>query len=203
MIQYLTNLFKAKQKRELPLIFVYEFKTGEKIYTYRPEDFGKISSRYYRNVQEASNYLQTFAMTKNEWEKAVEGCKELIQAALTLGKTNDHIKALMDVNSTFDWFLSKASGIKGANETILEMLYCAFYVLDEERETGYNEACNKKKLDLLNNEPEMRDFFLSSLLEKMNNLQPISRDDTLRLILELERMAERLTYLNMPEGLTK
>lgn len=196
------KLFKKRQKRELPLEFVYEFKTGDKIYTYRAEDFGKISSRYYRNVQECSNYLQTFALTKNEWEGAMGTLKGICLGALESSNKADLIKAITDVTSTIDWFTAKANGLKGSSEAILEMLFCMFYVLEDERETGYNEAHNKHKIDLLNSEPEMRDFFLTSLLERMNNLQPISRQDTLGLILEMERMRERLTYLHTPTDLT-
>jgi len=190
------NPFKKKVKRELPLVFVYQFKTGESIYTYRPEDYGKISSRYYRGVQEAANYLQTFALTKNEWEQAVIKLKDMCLASLENADKREMIKAITDVNSTLDWFIAKAAGLKGGGETVLEMLFCMFYVLEEESETGYNEAHNKYKIDLLNNEPEMRDFFLTGLMERMNNLAPTSREDTLGMILELERMKERLTFLH-------
>lgn len=199
----LPNIFSRKRiKRDLPLIFVYRFKSGDKLYTYRPEDYGKISSRYYRNVQEAANYLQTFALTKNEWDNAIKTLKDLCIKSLENGDKRDMVKAITDVNSTLDWFLAKTAGLKGASETVLEMLFCMFYVLEDERETGYNEAHNVKKMDLLDSEPEMRDFFLTSLLEKMNNLQPISRQDTLGMILELERIKERLTYLHTPTDLT-
>jgi hypothetical protein len=197
MLRITIPFFNRKQpKRELPLVYVHTFKTGEKIYTYRPEDYGKISSRYYRQVQEASNYLQTFALTKNEWEAALNKLKANITDAID--KPTLHKQTLLDVNSTFDWFIAKAAGLKGANEVILEMLYCMFYVLEEEKETGYSEAYNKHKIDLLNNEPEKRDFFLSSLSGIMNNLGAISREDTLGIILELERTKERLMSFHTP-----
>ena len=68
IIKTLWNRIKPGKriKRELPVVHVHTFKTGERLYTYRPEDYGKISSRYYRNIQEATNYLQTFSLAKNE-----------------------------------------------------------------------------------------------------------------------------------------
>ena len=141
-------------KRELPVIHVHTFKTGERLYTYRPEDYGKISSRYYRNIQEATNYLQTFSLAKNEWEAAVTGCKNIIADALESTNMQDRTKALLDINSTFDWFLTKVTGLKNANETILELMFCMFFLLDDERETGYSEVHNKRKLELLNQDPE-------------------------------------------------
>lgn len=199
-MQRIKRLFRKRTKRELPLVFVYEFKTGDRLYTYRPEDYGKISSRYYRNVQEAANYLQTFALTKPEWEGAITSLKDICLKALENGDKRDMVKAITDVTSSLDWFMAKTAGLKGASEAVLEMLYCMFYILEDEKETGYNEANNKHKIDLLNAEPEMRDFFLTSLQDRMNSLQPISREDTLGLILEMERIKERLAYLNTPTG---
>ena len=54
-----------------------------------------------------------------------------------------------------------------------------FFLLEDERETGYSEVHNKRKLELLNQDTEKRDFFLSSLQQTTNNLLPISREDTL------------------------
>lgn len=188
---------RKRIKRELPVIHVHTFKTGERLYTYRPEDYGKISSRYYRNIQEATNYLQTFSLAKNEWEAAVTGCKNIIADALESTNMQDRTKALLDINSTFDWFLTKVTGLKNANETILEFMFCMFFLLDDERETGYSEVHNKRKLELLNQDPEKRDFFLSSLQQTTNNLLPISREDTLTLLLQMEQMKGALTFLNL------
>lgn len=188
---------RSSAKRELPVIHVHTFKTGERLYTYRPEDYGKISSRYYRNIQEATNYLQTFSLAKNEWEAAVAGCKNIIADALESTNVQDRTKALLDINSTFDWFLTKVTGLKNANETILEFMFCMFFLLDDERETGYSEVHNKRKIELLNQDTEKRDFFLSSLQQTTNNLLPISREDTLTLLLQMEQMKGALTFLNL------
>lgn len=199
IIRIIWNKIKPgkRVKRELPVIHVHTFKTGERLYTYRPEDYGKISSRYYRNIQEATNYLQTFSLAKNEWEAAVTGCKNLIADALESINMQDRTKALLDINSTFDWFLTKVTGLKNANETILEFMFCMFFLLDDERETGYSEVHNKRKLELLNQDTEKRDFFLSSLQQTTNNLLPISREDTLTLLLQMEQMKGALTFLNL------
>ncbi len=191
---------KPEPKREFPVIYVYTFQTGERLYTYKPEDYGKIGSRYNRNIQEATNYLQTFALTEKEWKKAVEECKGIARAALHKG--GDPVGALMDINSTFDWFLSKVDGLKNANETILEFMFCMFYLLEEERATGYNKAYNDKKIALLNTEPEMRDFFLDSLKQNIKNYLPTSKEDSLMLLLEMMKMKGVLTFLNMPADTT-
>lgn len=198
IIKTLWNRIKPGKriKRELPVVHVHTFKTGERLYTYRPEDYGKISSRYYRNIQEATNYLQTFSLAKNEWEAAVFGCKELITNALESLKQQDRTQALLDINSTFDWFIDKVKGLKNANETILELLFCMFYLIDDEKETGYSEVHNQKKIALLNLDPEMRDFFLSSLQKNTQGLLPISHEDTLTLLLQMEQMKGAMMFMS-------
>lgn len=199
IINIIRRIFGKKLKRELPLMHVHTFSTGERLYTYRQEDYGKISSRYYRNIQEATNYLQTFSLAKNEWETAVKGCKDIITNALESSNVKDRTQALLDINSTFDWFIEKAGGLRNANETILEMMFCMFFILEDEKETGYSEINNKRKLDLLNENPDHRDFFLQNLKQNMKDFLPISRPDTLSLLLQMEQMKGVLTSLNLPK----
>ena len=182
----------------MSLIHVHTFKTGEKLYTYRPEDFGKISSRYYRSIQEASNYLNNFLLTKNEWESTVFKLKEIIAQSLDEKKGNK-TQALLDINSTMDWFIDKMRGMKSANEILLEQMFCMFYLLEDEVPTGYSDIHNKRKIELLNTDMEKRDFFLTSLNETCSDLLPMSRRDTLTVLLEMERWKGAKMYLNLQD----
>ena len=56
MKKILKRLFSKKQKN-YQYIRLHRSKSGEQLYTYRQRDFGKVSSRYYRNIMEATNYL--------------------------------------------------------------------------------------------------------------------------------------------------
>ena len=58
MTKKIKNLFK--KKTDIVLLHVHAFNDGTKLFTYREEDLGKVSSRYYRNIMEANNYLHTF-----------------------------------------------------------------------------------------------------------------------------------------------
>ena len=191
------NIFK-KKKKGMSLIHVHTFATGEKLYTYRPEDFGKISSRYYRSIQEASNYLNNFLLTKNEWESTVFKLKEIIAQSLDEKKGNK-TQALLDINSTMDWFIDKMRGMKSANEILLEQMFCMFYLLEDEVPTGYSDIHNKRKIELLNTDMEKRDFFLTSLNETCSDLLPMSRKDTLTVLLEMERWKGAKMYLNLQD----
>jgi hypothetical protein len=149
--------FKKKVKRELPLIKVHTFKTGEELFTYRPMDYGKISSRYYRMIQELIKAITAFGMLPYQWKAAVGMVKENNIKALK-GQF-DMVEAATDTIQTMDYFLNKYSNTSTLDEEYWNTLFCMFYILEEEKESGYNAAYNQRKLDLLDQEPEERVFF--------------------------------------------
>lgn len=191
MIKKIKNLFK--KKTDIVLLHVHTFNDGTKLFTYREEDLGKVSSRYYRNIMEANNYLHTFLLTKEQWTTAVNELKKRSTEALASNNNKELVQTILDINSTLDWFIEKTNTLKNANETILEMMFCMFFLLEDEVPTGYSEALNQKKIELLNENLEVRDFFLSNLKKNLPNLAPLS-DYDLKLQLIVNKMtAEVLT----------
>lgn len=199
-IRRMLAAIKPDPKHELSLIYVYTFKTGERLYTYKPEDYGRVSARYNRNIQEAANYLKSFMLTEHEWKNAITTLKE--NGRKVVRGEMDATEHIMDCNSTFDWFLHKVNGLKSADEAILEFMFCMFYVLEDEKCTGYDKVYNDKKIALLNSEPEKRDFFLDSLKQNTKNSLPISKEDTLMLFQEMMQMKGVLTFMNMRDYTT-
>ena len=191
MIKKIKNLFKKKS--DIVLLHVHTFSDGTKLFTYREEDLGKVSSRYYRNIMEANNYLHTFLLTKEQWTTAVNELKKRSTEALASNNNKELVQTILDINSTLDWFIEKTNTLKNANETILEMMFCMFFLLEDEVPTGYSEALNQKKIELLNENLEVRDFFLSNLKRNLPNLAPLS-DYDLKLQMIINKMtAEVLT----------
>jgi len=185
MIKKIKNLFKKKS--DIVLLHVHTFSDGTKLFTYREEDLGKVSSRYYRNIMEANNYLHTFLLTKEQWTTAVNELKKRSTEALASNNNKELVQTILDINSTLDWFIEKTNTLKNANETILEMMFCMFFLLEDEVPTGYSEALNQKKIELLNENLEVRDFFLSNLKRNLPNLAPLS-DYDLKLQLIVNKM---------------
>lgn len=185
MIKKIKNLFKKKS--DIVLLHVHTFSDGTKLFTYREEDLGKVSSRYYRNIMEANNYLHTFLLTKEQWTTAVNELKKRSTEALASNNKKELVQTILDINSTLDWFIEKTNTLKNANETILEMMFCMFFLLEDEVPTGYSEALNQKKIELLNENLEVRDFFLSNLKKNLPNLAPLS-DYDLKLQLIVSKM---------------
>lgn len=172
---------------KLPVEHVYTFETGEKLYTYRPEDYAKIQSRYYKNIQEAVNYIRTFVMTKQQWNESVEKAYELLEQAMVNPHQQKRNALITDVLLMFKEYKRLATGLKNADQTLLESLFCMFYLLDDEITSTYSEKHNARKLELLALDPIMADFFLTNLKENLKDFYPISEASTLIVLQELER----------------
>ena len=178
----------------LPLELVYTFTTGEKLFTYRSEDVSKISSRYYRAIQECVNYITTFGVTKDQWKSATQLMKDRIEDAIEKGT---HVKCLMDINTSIDYFNKQIEDNRNASQVILEELFCMFFVLEQESETGYQESFNKKKKELLNSCDEVqRDFFLQSLKECLTHLGITLNDDTPMQVVKMLRVEAEAKLLS-------
>jgi hypothetical protein len=201
-MKWISKLFKRSPKRTLPLDHVYTFEDGTKLYTYKAEHYGKISSRHYRNIQEAVNYLMTFYMTKNEWLEAVSKIEDNLTFAIQEAKTAKRIEPMANSLNILKDFKARAAGLKNANQTLMEYLFCTFYLIDDETETGYSELHNSRKIDLLNSDPLMADFFLTNLQENMRSYFPISEENTLIVLGNLIAERERI-YSSFQENLKK
>lgn len=194
MLNRIKNLFKKKKeeapiKRTLSVVYAHTFPTGENLYRYKYEDFGKISSRYWRGIQDQIKHLHTFNLKPHEWKSAIKDLKQLCIDAIKK-KNNEQI--IMDIHSSLVWFEQKMEGIKTAQESYLEFLFCMFYLLEDEVETGYSPIHNEKKIKLLNDNLEMRDFFLSNLKENCKDLLPQSREDILKYLIQTESLLKKV-----------
>jgi hypothetical protein len=181
---------------------VYTFEDGTKLYTYKAEHYGKISSRHYRNIQEAVNYLMTFYMTKHEWLEAVAKIKDNLKFAIEEVKTAKRIDPLVNSLNILKDFEARAAGLKNANQTLMEYLFCTFYLIDDEKETGYSELHNARKIELLNSDPLMADFFLTNLQQNMKSYWPISEENILNVLGHLISERERI-FSHFQESLKK
>lgn len=192
MLNRIKNFLKKKEeapiKRTLSVIYAHTFPTGEKLYTYKYEDFGKISSRYWRGIQDQIKHLHTFNMLPLQWDKAIDECLDICASAV---RKKNNTEEIMQIHNSLVWFKQKKKGTKTSAESYLEFLFCMFYLLEDEVETGYSPIHNEKKIKLLNDNLEMRDFFLSNLKENCKDLLPQSREDILKYLIQTESLLNK------------
>ena len=67
-------------------------------------------------------------------------------------------------------------------------MFCMFFLLEDEAPTGYSDAFNQRKIELLNSNLEVRDFFEQSE-KNLPNLAPLSDYD-----LKLQMIINKMTW---------
>lgn len=189
LLEKIKRIF-ARKDGKLPLIHYHTFKSGEKLYTYRPEDYGKLSSRYYRAISEQLEFIIIHKMDKasaySNYNLMQDKCKEIA------GGNDDYIKLSMDIYAMLEFMKTLPTNKTTVELKFYEVLFCMFFILDEEIDCGYNEAMNDKKLKLLFKEDEStKDTFFLHVKEILNNLDIQLRTGMENLITLLIKYSQR------------
>lgn len=200
MLQTILNKFRKKDKRNIPVIHVHTFKTGEKLYTYSQEHYGHIASRYWYALNRALNYLTMYGADEQTVRKYFEAEITNNKKALEYLYQCKSSFSLSLLDSAIDIILTNISLAEFQKTYIYdktalqlkyqEILFCMFYLLDEEIEGGYTDALNERKLKLINSDIETRDIFFSSVQNIAKDLDIILETNTAELITQTVKLME-------------
>jgi len=181
------NLFVKKDKRRIPLTHVHTFKTGEKLYTYSKEYYGSIASRHYYALNEALNYITMYGADKKTVEKFFDTILEKNKQVISGLNILDNA---LSINTLIEFQKSYIFGKTSLQLKYQEMLFCMFYLLEDEIEGGYSDVYNEKKLSLINKDQEMRDVFFSSVQTIAKDLDIILEQNTEQMIKDIVKLLE-------------
>jgi len=181
------NLFAKKDKRRIPLTHVHTFKTGEKLYTYSKEYYGSIASRHYYALNEALNYITMYGADKKTVEKFFDTILEKNKQVISGLNILDNA---LSINTLIEFQKSYIFGKTSLQLKYQEMLFCMFYLLEDEIEGGYSDVFNEKKLSLINKDQEMRDVFFSSVQTIAKDLDIILEQNTEQMIKDIVKLLE-------------
>ena len=181
------NLFAKKDKRRIPLTHVHTFKTGEKLYTYSKEYYGSIASRHYYALNEALNYITMYGADKKTVEKFFDTILEKNKQVISGINILDNA---LSINTLIEFQKSYIFGKTSLQLKYQEMLFCMFYLLEDEIEGGYSDVFNEKKLSLINKDQEMRDVFFSSVQTISKDLDIILEQNTEQMIKDIVKLLE-------------
>lgn len=181
------NLFAKKDKRRIPLTHVHTFKTGEKLYTYSKEYYGSIASRHYYALNEALNYITMYGADKKTVEKFFDTILEKNKQVISGLNILDNA---LSINTLIEFQKSYIFGKTSLQLKYQEMLFCMFYLLEDEIEGGYSDVYNEKKLSLINKDQEMRDVFFSSVQTIAKDLDIILEQNTEQMIKDIVKLLE-------------
>lgn len=181
------NLFAKKDKRRIPLTHVHTFKTGEKLYTYSKEYYGSIASRHYYALNEALNYITMYGADKKTVEKFFDTILDKNKQVISGINILDNA---LSINTLIEFQKSYIFGKTSLQLKYQEMLFCMFYLLEDEIEGGYSDVFNEKKLSLINKDKEMRDVFFSSVQTIAKDLDIILEQNTEQMIKDIVKLLE-------------
>ena len=181
------NLFTKKDKRRIPLTHVHTFKTGEKLYTYSKEYYGSIASRHYYALNEALNYITMYGADKKTVEKFFDTILEKNKQVISGINILDNA---LSINTLIEFQKSYIFGKTSLQLKYQEMLFCMFYLLEDEIEGGYSDVFNEKKLSLINKDQEMRDVFFSIVQTIAKDLDIILEQNTEQMIKDIVKLLE-------------
>lgn len=184
---FFLNLFVKKDKRRIPLTHVHTFKTGEKLYTYSKEYYGSIASRHYYALNEALNYITMYGADKKTVEKFFDTILEKNKQVISGINILDNA---LSINTLIEFQKSYIFGKTSLQLKYQEMLFCMFYLLEDEIEGGYSDVFNEKKLSLINKDQEMRDVFFSSVQTIAKDLDIILEQNTEQMIKDIVKLLE-------------
>jgi hypothetical protein len=184
---FFLNLFAKKDKRRIPLTHVHTFKTGEKLYTYSKEYYGSIASRHYYALNEALNYITMYGADKKTVEKFFDTILDKNKQVISGINILDNA---LSINTLIEFQKSYIFGKTSLQLKYQEMLFCMFYLLEDEIEGGYSDVFNEKKLILINKDQEMRDVFFSSVQTIAKDLDIILEQNTEQIIKDIVKLLE-------------
>ena len=187
LLNKIRNLFAKKDKRLIPLTHVHTFKTGEKLYTYSKEYYGSIASRHYYALNEALNYITMYGADKKTVEKFFDTILDKNKQVISGINILDNA---LSINTLIEFQKSYIFGKTSLQLKYQEMLFCMFYLLEDEIEGGYSDVFNEKKLSLINKDQEMRDVFFSSVQTIAKDLDIILEQNTEQMIKDIVKLLE-------------
>lgn len=187
LLNKIKKLFAKKDKRRIPLTHVHTFKTGEKLYTYSKEYYGSIASRHYYALNEALNYITMYGADKKTVEKFFDTILDKNKQVISGINILDNA---LSINTLIEFQKSYIFGKTSLQLKYQEMLFCMFYLLEDEIEGGYSDVFNEKKLSLINKDQEMRDVFFSSVQTIAKDLDIILEQNTEQMIKDIVKLLE-------------
>lgn len=180
-------LLPKKVQRKSKLVLAHTFENGRTLWTYGENDFLNISSRYYSAIQTEMVHLEVLQQTKKQWTQAkMYGEKTCVDIMEQANDPRQVIEYASQLKQLFVNFELAAKAIKSSQQELIEMMFCMFFLLDDEHEFGYNEAKNKEKLDLINTDPVAKELFFSQVQKILQGYIPLSDSITNQFIVTME-----------------
>lgn len=170
------NKFRKKiQKTKEGMILAHTFKNGERLWTYPEDKIQFVCIAHEHQTNEYKNFLLLLNQSLHE-SKIV--ASRIVTNMENILKGVDVVKNATDTITLINYQLSLPRKITDVENELKEVLFCMFFVTDDEVPYTYNEFENAKKIRLLNEDLEQKARFFfaltdtaKALITTFNNLE--------------------------------
>ena len=153
---------KKIQKVKEGMILAYTFKSGERLWTYPEDKIQFVCIAHENQTNEYKNFLMVLNQSLHESKILAS---KIVQNMENILSGDNVVKNATETITLVNYQLSLPRKITEIENELKEVLFCMFFVTDDEVPYTYNEFENAKKIRLLNENLEQKAKFFFALTD--------------------------------------
>ena len=153
---------KKIQKVKEGMILAHTFKSGERLWTYREDKIQFVCIAHENQTNEYKNFLMVLNQSLHESKILAS---KIVQNMENILSGDNVVKNATETITLVNYQLSLPRKITEIENELKEVLFCMFFVTDDEVPYTYNEFENAKKIRLLNENLEQKAKFFFALTD--------------------------------------
>ena len=153
---------KKIQKVKEGMILAHTFKSGERLWTYREDKIQFVCIAHENQTNEYKNFLMVLNQSLHESKILAS---KIVQNMENILSGDNVVKNATETITLVNYQLSLPRKITEIENELKEVLFCMFFVTENEVKYTYNEFENAKKIRLLNEDLEQKAKFFFALTD--------------------------------------
>lgn len=153
---------KKLQKVKEGMILAHTFKSGERLWTYPEDKIQFVCIAHENQTNEYKNFLMVLNQSLHESKILAS---KIVQNMENILNGDNVVKNATETITLVNYQLSLPRKITEIENELKEVLFCMFFVTDDEVPYTYNEFENAKKIRLLNENLEQKAKFFFALTD--------------------------------------
>ena len=153
---------KKIQKVKEGMILAHTFKSGERLWTYPEDKIQFVCIAHENETNEYKNFLMVLNQSLHESKILAS---KIVQNMENILNGDNVVKNATETITLVNYQLSLPRKITEIENELKDVLFCMFFVTDDETPYTYNEFENAKKIRLLNEDLEQKAKFFFALTD--------------------------------------
>ena len=153
---------KKIQKVKEGMVLAHTFKNGERLWTYPEDKIQFVCIAHENQTNEYKNFLMVLNQSLHESKILAS---KIVQNMENILSGDNVVKNATETITLVNYQLSLPRKITEIENELKEVLFCMFFVTDDEVPYTYNEFENAKKIRLLNENLEQKAKFFFALTD--------------------------------------